>query len=81
MLTEDILSTFVNGVIPRETFTKMGVEPNFVSTSAASPEADWVQDRSRAFCHEGKSFSIQVILVSLDWRLIVAWLQQDKAEP
>jgi hypothetical protein len=66
MLTKEVLSTFVNGVIPRETFTKMGVEPNFVSTSAASPKADQVQNGSRDFCHEGESFSIQVILGSLD---------------
>ncbi len=74
-LTKDVHTTFVDGVIPREPLTKMGVELNLVSASAASAKADWVQYSSGALCHEREAFSVQVILGSVDQRLIVSWLQ------
>ncbi len=74
-LTKDVRATCVDGVTPREPLTKMGVEPNLISASAASAEADRVQDGSGALCHEGGAFSVQVILGSFDRRLIISWLQ------
>ncbi len=55
-LTKDVGATFVDGVIPREPLTKMGVEPNFIFASAARAKADRVQDSSGALCHEGEAF-------------------------
>jgi hypothetical protein len=65
-LTQDVRMTFVDGLIPRESLTKMGVELNLVSASAASTKADWVQDSDGALCHEEEAF---------DRCLIISWLQ------
>ena len=58
----------------------MRVEPNFVTTGAASTKANWVEDCSGAFCHEREAFACPVIVSSFGGCGVIYWLEKDKTE-
>ena len=66
LLTKDVLAYFVNDVVARETLTEVGVQSSFVSASAASAKAYRMEVSLRFVCHEGESFTSEIVSGRVD---------------
>jgi hypothetical protein len=80
-LAKEHVVALVHGLIPRETFTEMRVEPNFISAAAPGTKCDWMKNGCGILCHKAEVRSRAVGVHCCGRGIVVSWLANNIAKP
>ncbi len=73
-LSKNHVAAFVDGVIPGKSLAKMRMKPDFVVAGLPCTKANGMENSGRAFCHEGESVSIPIVLHCFELCFVSGWL-------
>jgi hypothetical protein len=80
-LAKEHVAALVHGPIPRETFTKMRVEPNFISAAAPGTKGDWMKNGCGILRHKAEVRSRAVGVHCCGRGSVISWLAKNIAKP